>query len=283
MNRLEDLFASIGAIAKIFVFLTMIALMVPVALVWKRVSPQNSFIVPRTFHSLVLRLLGIRLRITGTISSASPLLFVANHASYLDVIALGSILSAPFIAKSEVAAWPLFGFLAKLQDTVFIERRQARAADQRVLLQNHFAQRQNMILFPEGTSSDGLAVLPFKSSLFSIAEENSLSAPVTVQPVSITCVELDGYPLLREERALYAWYGDMTLTPHLWNVFKRGHFTLDITFHAPILPGECANRKILAAACQERVARGIELALTGRALKKDSPLLPPKAPQTEAQ
>jgi 1-acyl-sn-glycerol-3-phosphate acyltransferase len=161
------------------------------------------------------------------------------------------------VAKSEVAGWPLFGFLARMQNTLFIERKRARAGDQQAQLQDHFAQQRNLILFPEGTSSDGLAALPFKSSLFSIAE----NSPVTVQPVSVTCTELDGFPLLREERPLYAWYGDMTLLPHLWNVFKYGHFTVDVVFHAPLTRDESADRKSMAAICHEKIAAGIQHSL----------------------
>jgi len=85
-----------------------------------------------------------------------------------------------------------------------------------------------------------------------------------VQPISLTCTKLDGFPLLREQRPLYAWYGDMTLPGHLWNVFKRGHFTVDIVFHPPLTITKGMNRKALAATCQSMVARGIEQSLTGR-------------------
>lgn len=275
MKKIDDAFLALGGILKIAGFFALILFFVPIALVHKRLHPQDPFKISCRFHSLVLRILGIRLRLYGEPSTVSPVLFVANHVSYLDVIALGSLLPASFIAKSEVAGWPLFGFLAKVQNTIFIERRSTRAADQRTQLQDLLAQKQNLILFPEGTSSDGLRVLPFKSSLFSAVEDSASSARITVQPVSITCTQLDGFPMLREDRALYAWYGDMTLMPHLWDVFKRGHFTLDIIFHEPLTTEDMPNRKVLAAACQERVASGIEQSLSGKA-----PTQEPLVPQT---
>jgi 1-acyl-sn-glycerol-3-phosphate acyltransferase len=263
MNRIEEIIASVGGLLKAAGFLLLALVLTPVAFVWKKADPAHTFVIPRLFHRLALCMLGIKIKVSGTPSTDMPVLFAANHASYLDIIVLGSLLPAAFIAKSEVAGWPLFGFLAKMQDTIFIERRSTRAADQKTQLQAHFAKRRNIAFFPEGTSSDGLTALPFKSSLFATVEE-SVGTPITVQPVSITCTELDGYPILLEERALYAWYGDMTLMPHLRNVFRRGHFTVEVIFHPPLTTQECADRKVMAATCQERVTRGIEASLSGR-------------------
>jgi 1-acyl-sn-glycerol-3-phosphate acyltransferase len=266
MKKLCDILAIINGALKVAAFLALIILLVPVTLVYKRLDPLHPYTIPRFFHHLVLRLLGIRLRVYGEPATTSPVLFAANHVSYLDVIILGSLLPASFIAKSEVASWPLFGFLARIQNTVFIERRAPRAAEQRTQLQELLAKRQSLILFPEGTSSDGLTALHFKSSLFGVVEGAAQDLKITVQPVSLTCTELDGFPILREERALYAWYGDMTLVPHLWNVFKHGKFTLDVVFHQVLTTADCPNRKVLAATCQDMVARGIEHSLAGHAM-----------------
>jgi 1-acyl-sn-glycerol-3-phosphate acyltransferase len=241
---------------------------VPIALIAKRMDAQHPFRIPRLFHHILLKLLGMRVRVRGTPCDAAPTLFIVNHVSYLDIPVLGALLSASFVAKSEVANWPLFGFLSKIQNTLFVERRSTRAAEQRTELHDHLAKKQNLILFPEGTSSDGLQVLPFKSSLFSIVEDWSHDIAITIQPVSITCVERDGFPLLHEERPLYAWYGDMTLLPHLWNVFKHGNFTVEVIFHPAVKPSEYPNRKDLAAACQNMVAQGIEQSLTRHAGQK---------------
>ncbi|MDE1900722.1 MAG: 1-acyl-sn-glycerol-3-phosphate acyltransferase [Alphaproteobacteria bacterium] len=264
MNNVHNYVQTASGIVKAIIFLAMVVILVPVALVYKRLRPQDGFRLPMLFHKLTLRLLGMRVRVHGDISAASPTFFVANHASYLDIPVLGSLLAASFVAKSEVAGWPLFGFLSKVQNTIFIERRAARAADQREQLQDQLAQRRNIILFPEGTSSDGMTALPFKSSLFAIVEDCAHDIATAIQPVSVTCTELDGFPLLREERPLYAWYGDMTLGKHLWQVFRRGHFTIDVIFHPSVTPAAFDNRKALATACQDMVARGIERSLNGR-------------------
>ena len=263
MEMIDTILETTGGILKATAFLALVILLIPVALIYRQFVPDQPFKIPCHFHRALLKILGVQVKVVGAPSVASPVLFVVNHTSYLDIPVLGAILPAAFVAKSEVAGWPLFGFLSKVQNTLFIERRSTRAAHQRTQLQNHLAKRQNLILFPEGTSSDGLKALPFKSSLFSIVEESAHDIAITIQPVSITCTKLDGFPLLREQRPLYAWYGDMTLTPHLWNVFKHDHFTVDVIFHPPMAAAEYPNRKALAATCQNLIARGIEQSLTG--------------------
>src|SRR5262249_5248396 len=154
-------------------------------------NPQRTFAVTRFFHRLLLVVLGFRVRVRGSMATGAPVLFVSNHASYLDIPVLGSLIPASFVAKSEVARWPLFGVMAKLQRTVFIERRAERAGEHRDDLQKRLLEGGSVILFPEGTSSEGLTALPFKSSLFAAVENAGPSSNILVQPVSITCTGLD--------------------------------------------------------------------------------------------
>lgn len=262
MRNFNDIAAVIRGVSKTTAFLLITLFLLPVALVYKRLKPEDPFKIPRLFHSIVLRLLGITVQVQGTPSTAAPVLFISNHVSYLDITVLGSLLSAGFVAKAEVLSWPLFGLLARIQNTVFIERRTTRVAEQSALIQNYLEKKRNLVLFPEGTSSDGLTVLPFKSSLFSIIENHSENnKPLTVQPLSITCVKFNGLPMLREERAKYAWYGDMTLIPHLWNVFKHGAFVVDVIFHDPLSIPNGANRKDFSTTIQRIVEKGVSLSL----------------------
>jgi 1-acyl-sn-glycerol-3-phosphate acyltransferase len=225
---------------------------------------SDPFRMPRLTHRFVVWLLGLRVRTHGTMAATPPVLFVANHSSYLDITVLGSVIPAAFVAKQEVARWPLFGLLAKLQRTVFVDRKAAHASQQCDALRERLMIGQNLILFPEGTSSDGLYVLPFKSGLFNVVEEKLPTGSVWVQPVSVTCTELDGLPITRAWRPYYAWFGEMTLVGHLWNVFKMGRFTVDVVFHPPVAPEAFADRKQLAAYCHQQVAHGIEQSLSGR-------------------
>src|ERR1044071_8436357 len=145
-------------------------------------------------------MLGLRVRAIGRPTATRPVLFAANHVSYLDITIFGSLIAGSFIAKHEVAKWPLFGWLAKLQRSVFIDRRVRSTADQRDSIAARLAANEALILFPEGTSGDGNRVLPFKSALFSVADDipgRAAAGAVTVQPVSIAYTRLDGIPLGR--------------------------------------------------------------------------------------
>jgi 1-acyl-sn-glycerol-3-phosphate acyltransferase len=161
-------------------------------------------------------------------------LFVANHASYLDITVLGALIRGSFVAKAEIADWPFFGLLAKLQRTVFIERRSAQAAKHRDEIARRLEAGDDLILFPEGTSSDGNRILPFKSALFSVAEREVEGRPLTVQPVSVAYLKLDGLPIGREWRPNVAWYGAMNLLKHAWNLFTLGKLTVEVGFHPPL-------------------------------------------------
>ena len=215
---------------------------------------------PRFYHRRCCRILGLRVRTIGRPADARPVLFASNHVSYLDITVLGSLLPASFVAKSEVAGWPLFGQLAKLQRSVFVDRRARTTALQRDNIAARLAAKDALILFPEGTSGDGNRPRPFKSALFSVADSPS----VTVQPVSIAYTRLDGVPLGRVMRPLVAWYGSMAMAPHLWTLLGLGTIEAVVEFHPPTTLAACGSRKKLANYCLERVAGGVASALSGR-------------------
>ena len=198
-------------------------------------------------------------------STAAPTLFVSNHLSYLDIEVLGSLIPGSFVAKTEVGTWPFFGALARLQRTVFVDRNRRGSADaQRDSLQSRLEAGDNLVLFPEGTSSDGNRTLPFKSALFAAAGLRIDGKPLTVQPVSLACTTLDGIPLGRRLRPIYAWYGDMDLVPHLWNVVKQGQLRITVIFHPPVTLETVRSRKALADHCWRAIAAGVSDANAGR-------------------
>src|SRR6185295_10353226 len=227
-------------------------------------------IIPMTYHRLCCWLLDINIEVRGTMSTVRPTLFVCNHSSYLDISVLGSLITGSFIAKAEVADWPLFGYLAKLQRTVFVDRqRRATAHHQRDLLVQRLDEGDNLILFPEGTSNDGNRTLPFRSALFGVAERKGESGrpeplPLTIQPVSLAYVRLNGMPIGRSLRPFLAWYGDMELLDHLWHVAGLGRITVAVEFHAPVTLAQFASRKDLSEHCQRAVAEGVAAAIAGR-------------------
>ncbi|GAB6052000.1 lysophospholipid acyltransferase family protein [Magnetospira thiophila] len=212
----------------------------------------------RFWFGLACRICRLRLVVRGQQASGRPLLLVSNHVSYLDIPLLGAVTDASFISKADVAGWPVFGFLARIADTVFIERNPARAKVQRQQLADRLLGGEPLILFPEGTSSRGAEVLPFKSALFGVAQVLPESADLLIQPVTIAYVSLaDGRPLEGVLQALYGWYGDMDLGPHLKAVMGLPGARVEVTFHPPLSASAAGDRKALAAQCQQQVAAGL--------------------------
>lgn len=228
--------------------------------------------IPRLYHRVCAAILGIGIVVRGKRVVDGPVLFVSNHSSYLDITVLGSVIPGSFVAKSEVAGWPFFGMLAKLQKTVFVERKaRAGVEKQRDELGARLDAGDSLILFPEGTSSDGNRTLPFKTALFAVAARRIGDRPLTVQPVSIAPTRLDGIPMGIAFRPYYAWYGDMDLAPHLWTVFTLGRMTVEVEFHPPVTIEGFSSRKALADHCQRAVAQGVERAVSGKPLPPPVP------------
>lgn len=240
--------------------------------------------IPILYHRGCLRIIGLSVRVRGRPALPGPTLFAANHASYLDISVLGALIPGSFIAKSEVARWPLFGLLAKLQRTVFVNRHLRREVGaQRDEMRRRLSRGDNLILFPEGTSDDGTRVLPFKSALFSAAGVAFGDGHLPVQPVSIAYTRLDGLPMGRALRPMYAWYGEMKMAPHLWRVLALGQATVEVTFHRPVTLSQFASRKALAEHCWRTVAAGVAASLAGRAVGEAvAPAAATAAPRAES-
>ena len=217
--------------------------------------------IPVWFHRICLRVLNIELHLSGAGFISGPGLIVSNHMSYLDIPVLGAVIPGCFVAKSEVAGWPLFGFLARLQRTVFVRRQRSQAGKQRDQIGQRLQDGELLILFPEGTSSDGHQVLAFKSALFAVADQDINGAPLKIQPVSIACTRLNGAPMQGAERDFYAWYGDMDLAPHLWQFLGLGKVTVEVVVHQPLQ--QAGTRKQLSQAARAAVAAGHAKAIGG--------------------
>lgn len=209
-------------------------------------------------------IMGVRLRLRGKPVATPCTLFVANHASYLDIIVIGAVVRGIFVAKSEVASWPVFGWMAKLNDTLFINRQKNAAEQEKQKIEQALRDGKRLIMFPEGTSSDGNRVLPFRSSMFA-AVYSAMEDPakVTVQPITVSYVLLDGVPMCRDGRPFFAWYGDMDLTPHLWEMAQLGIVTVVVEFHDPVTGAQFPDRKALAQHCEQTVRAGFLKAIGG--------------------
>ena len=253
-NRLGSPFR---AVIRLSAYLTLTLVLLPIQALAVLTRTRVAKLTPIFYHRLCAKIFGFRIRVHGNPSAARPTLFVSNHVSYMDITVLGSLLDASFVAKAEVSKWPLFGQLAKLDRTVFVQRRGPRAAEQRDEISGRLADGDNLILFPEGTSADGLHVLPFKSALFSVAEHRGQSESLALQPVSIAYTQLDGIPLGRCLLPHFAWYGDMTMMPHLFTLVGLGLVTIDVTFHEPASCHVFQSRKEMAEYCHRIVSAGV--------------------------
>jgi len=274
--------SQIRAVLRLVPTFLLASVLIPVQMAATALNLGASERIPMLFHRNVLRLIGIRVRRKGHMSRHRPTIFVANHASYLDICVLGSLIPGSFVAKAEIANWPFFGLLAKLQRTVFIDRLRRTTGEQRNQLGERIAEGQNLILFPEGTSSDGNRVLPFRSALLGAAEpprggDGANMPELQVQPVSVSYTKLDGCPLGYHLRPLVAWYGDMDLAPHLFSLAGLGRIEVVVEFHPVTTLAEQGNRKALTEYCYRQVAGGHAGQLAGRPQAlPDGPLARPR-------
>jgi 1-acyl-sn-glycerol-3-phosphate acyltransferase len=178
---------------------------------------------------------------------------VANHVSWLDIFTLNAPQRIYFVSKSEVAGWPGIGWLARATGTVFIARKGTEARAQRDLFEARLRAGHRLVFFPEGTSTDGLRVLPFKSTLFAAFFADGLDKVLHIQPVSVIYRAPPG-----EDARFYGWWGTMSFGRHLLKTLaapRQGR--VEVVFHAPLRIADFADRKALAAACETAVRGGL--------------------------
>lgn len=224
--------------------------------------------VPRLWHRIACKLIGLNVRIHGTLEKRRPLMLAANHASWKDILVLGSIADVVYIAKSEVREWPVFGILARLQASIFVVREEKRKTGEQV---NEIARRladgEIVVLFPEGTTSDGNRLLEIKTSLFGAAATAAAGTPVGavhIQPVSIAYTGVHGMPMGRYHRPIAAWPGDVEMVPHLLGVLKEGALDIDVDFGEMVSYGPSSNRKIVSREVEAKIRRMLGDRLRGR-------------------
>lgn len=222
------------------------------------VWPRMSRTLPVHYHRFVCRILGIRVDVIGEPPRQGPLLIASNHVSWLDIVVLSAVAPVSFVAKREVARWPFFGSLARLQRTIFVDRQRRHATgNSRDEMQERLKLGDILVLFPEGTSGDGRSVLPFKTSFFGAADLPG----VQVQPVTLAYRGHRNLPMNRRLLPFYAWYGDMDLAPHLLGALRSGPIEVSVVCHPPQSVGSEMNRKAMARHAETEVRRGLALAL----------------------
>ena len=257
--------------------LAVIVLLAPLQLVSIAFGWRLQQVIPHIFHTVLCAVIGIRIHEVGERSKTAPLLILSNHASWLDILVIGAKTPVVFVAKSEIAKWPLFGWLAKMQRTIFVERerRQSTGTTAREI-GDRMVSGDAVVLFAEGTSSDGIRVLPFRSALVGSVHhalgESTHHDKVMVQPMSLAYVGFGGLPVGRALHERIAWYGDVDLVPHLIGILTSGAIDVTVTWGEAIAYDMTADRKQIARHAENAVRQ-----MTTAALRAG----PPKKAQTD--
>jgi len=226
-------------------------LCMPVQAVLLLLPGHGKITFARLYWRGICFIIGMRLRVVGDRAAGPRTLYLSNHSSWLDIAVLGGTLEAAFVSKAEIGQWPLIGLVARLGRTVFVSRSRRRTGDEAREMSERLAAGDSLILFPEGTSSDGTRVLPFRSSFLAVAEKAE-----TIRPVSVVFDRLGGLPACRRDRPLFAWYGNMEIAPHVWRLVRHAGLRATVVLHDPLAPGATPNRKALAATTEAVVAEG---------------------------
>ena len=220
-----------------------------------RLFPRG--VMPRLWHRLMTKALGLRVHVSGKMSTDRPLLIASNHISWTDIMVIGSLDEVSFIARSDLAGWPFLGAISRLQRTVFVERDRKRSSgEQAGEIAGRLASNDAIVLFAEGSTGDGNHLLPFKSTLFGAARlvlgEANVDT-VYIQPMAIAYTRLHGMPMGRQHRVLASWIGDIELLPHLRGLLREGAMDVEVQFGQPLEFTEASNRKQVSQRVEERV------------------------------
>ncbi|MFV2034350.1 MAG: lysophospholipid acyltransferase family protein, partial [Halocynthiibacter sp.] len=203
---------------------------------------------------LSLAIVGLRCRVRGTLMAGHGAV-VSNHVSWLDIFALNARKRIYFVSKSEVAGWPGIGWLARSTGTVFINRNSREARSQKTQIEARLSAGHKLLFFPEGTSTDGLRILPFKSTLFAAFFADGLRQTLHLQPVTLLYRAPEG-----QDARFYGWWGDTELGPHLLKTLaapRQG--TIELVYHPPVRVADHADRKALAKYCEDVVRSGLKI------------------------
>jgi lyso-ornithine lipid O-acyltransferase len=254
--------SAVSALCRVLIFASLTLPLMPVQWLLIQIAPILARALPYYYHRMGCRILGFKVHVSGTLPRDGACLIVSNHVSWIDIVVLSTLAPLSFVAKREVAAWPLFGWMAKLQRTVFVDRdRRHSTKHSRNDLDLRLSRGERIVLFPEGTSHDGASVLPFKSSFFAAG----VGSAVTVVPVTLAYVAHRGLPVTHRQRPRFAWYADMELVPHLWQALCAGPLTVRIMIHPALNEAIRLDRKAAAAMSEDVIRRNLAAALHGRA------------------
>jgi 1-acyl-sn-glycerol-3-phosphate acyltransferase len=224
--------------------------------------------ISSNYYRMLRSLLRIRVRVVGKPVRDRAVLFVSNHVSWADIVVIGSIAPIAYVAKSEVGNWPLVGATARMQRTVFVDRsRRQQTGDAISEIVERLASGTSVVLFAEGTSSDGNRVLPFRSALIGAVKEAGARTAqgILIQPMSICYTGINGIPMGRQHRPVVAWYGDLDFMPHIKALIERGAIDAVVSYGEPVAADGTADRKAMVKMLEGAVRQITSRTLRGRA------------------
>ncbi len=235
--------------------------LMPLQLLLVRTGSRFARTFPHWYHRQVCKIVGVRLIVDGEIAQSGGVLVVSNHVSWLDITVLSALAPVSFVAKKEVGTWPFVKWLAKLQRSVFVDReRRTQVGSKANEILDRLETCDHMVLFAEGTSSDGNGVLPFRSALFAAAKPTNgepKGSNVSVQTLALAYTKVYGLPLGRRGRPQVAWYGDMDMASHAWRLLGLGPLDAEIKIGPPVPLNDFPDRKALARYAEEKVRNDV--------------------------
>lgn len=264
-------------------FLALTVPLMPLQALFLKTSRRAARHFPNWYHRQVCRLIGITIDIRGKVAESGKVLLVSNHTSWLDIPVLSAVAPVSFVAKKEVGSWPFVSWLARLQRSVFVDRTKRSASGEAAeAISARLDQGDTIVLFAEGTSSDGNRVLPFKSSLFGAVKPatGETASDVIVQFVAVVYTHHHGVPLGRADRPRVGWYGDMEMQSHAWQVLGAGPLSVTVSIGPPVPLSAFGNRKDLALSSERAVRTAVHRILRAR---PDGEPLEPVDPSNEAR
>jgi lyso-ornithine lipid O-acyltransferase len=248
-------------------FFTMTPLLTSIQWLLEKLGLPGWGFIATNYYRVLCALLRIHVRVNGTPVRHRAVLFVSNHISWADIMVIGSIVPVAFVAKREVRDWPLVGFTAQMQRTVFVDRtRRHQTANAVTEIVKRIRSGVSVVLFAEGTSSDGNRVLPFRSALLGAMEgvPGCGGSDFLIQPMSIGYTSQQGIPMGRQHRPLVAWYGDLDFMPHVRAFIKQGAVDAMVAYGEPVPAGRNTDRKAMTKRLESAVRRLLSAALRGR-------------------
>ncbi len=246
----------------LFFLVLIIAISIPIQIICNTIGFKLKKLYPLFFYQLIKITIGININFNKAKFNKrkNGVLYIANHVSWFDIICLGTLLNARFVAKKEVSKMGIFGFLAKLSNTFFIDNEnKIKIIEYNNFIRKKLQKGENFIIFPEGTTSDGNGIINFKSSMLECAfdESNQLN----IQPISICYSKLNNIPMGIYLRRNIAWVGDTSMVAAMANFLRSGRITVDIIFHELMSISNFKNRKELASYCENQILSGLNKTL----------------------